>query len=571
MLTVATWNWMALWAVIVALGTQTLLGFSAYPIAEDFSYAPLAEIWADPGLYPRDDLLHGTANYAWAYNAVYWLAKSTVGIAAGFWIAVMVLSIVSVMALRAIMVRVGAAGVALPLAIALGVMVLVPGVGRGLFGGFVGSYFHHQWIALALVMWAFVAVLGGRAVLAGLLLGAAAYTQPMSALHGALAIAVACATQGRSGVRMLGIIGAVTGTAALPYVILVILPALGEPGAPIRAARLVEDIYLFYSPYRYEIAPSDLLLGWGYLALGLASAAMLRRNRPAEAMMALGLICGLGALHGVTTVFYFAIESRYPLLYILDATRSSPLFFALSAALFAAAMEQRIEAGLTGAGWKSPVTLVAAGAAGLTILTLNTTPLGWFFALSGALLISAPDRMVPKAALAVMLVALYGLTAYKVNLRPVIDQHRAGLFDWAARETGPDALFIVPPGMHGFRLFARRSVYVDFKLASLAQPGLAWAARARLEQVAQPGPKALAARGGEARRLWDRAYTRAATCPVMARIMRKARADYFVRPKIAGSGDAGLQPDCRGHPRVAFANTAMTVYSMTNYRNGASE
>ncbi len=106
----AAWNWMALWAVAIALGTHALLGFSAFPIADDFSFAPLAEIWADPGLYPRDDLRHGIANHAWAYNAVCWLAKSTIGVAAGFWAAVVALSVASVMALRAIMVRVGAAG-----------------------------------------------------------------------------------------------------------------------------------------------------------------------------------------------------------------------------------------------------------------------------------------------------------------------------------------------------------------------------------------------------------------------------------------------------------------------------
>jgi hypothetical protein len=484
------------------------------------------------------------------------------------------------------MVRVGAAGAALPLAVAAGILVQIPGVGRGFFGGFADSFFHHQWIALALVMWAFVAVLGGRAMLAGLALGAAAYAQPMSALHGALAISIACATQGRAGLRMLAITGAVAVLIALPYEISVILPALGEPGAPVPAAQLIEETYLFFSPYRYQIAPSDLLLGWGYLGLGLISAVMLSRTRPdqrvmarrtialetkASGTMALGLVFGLGALHGVTTLFYFATEIRYLPLYILDATRSSPLFFALSAALFAAAMERRIEAGLTGAGWGTPVTLVMAGAAGLTLLALNTTPLGWFFALSGALLISAPDRLVPKAALALMLVVLFGLTAYKVNLRPVVDQHRADLFDWAARETGPDALFIVPPGMHGFRLFAQRSVYADLKLATLAQPGLAWAAWTRLEQIARPGPKALAARGREAMRLWDRAYSRAATCAGMARMMREAGAEYFVRSKAARSGEAGLQPDCRGRPKIAFANTAMTVYSMIHDRKGTLE
>jgi hypothetical protein len=556
----AAWNSLALWAVAVALGTQALLGFSAYPIADDFSYAPLAEIWIDPELYLRDELLHGIANHAWAYNAVYWLAKSTIGIAAGFWLAVLALSVASMLALQAIMVRVGATGVALPLAVAVGIMVTVPGIGRGLVGGFIGPFFHHQWIALALVMWAFVAVLGSRAVIAGLVLGAAAYAQPMSALHGALAIGFACATQGRAGLRMLGVIGAVAMVTALPYEVSVILPALGEPDAPVPAARLVDDIYLFFSPYRYQLAPSDLLLGWGYLVLGLISAAMLHRARPAEALMAAGLLCGLGALHGVTTLFYFATESQYLPFYILDATRSSPLLFALSATLFAAAIEQRAIAGLTGAGWGSPVALVLTGAAGLTLLVLNTTPFGWFFALSGILLISSPGRAVPRAALTVMLVGVFGLTAYHVKLRPVIEPQRAELFDWAAGKTRPDALFIIPPGMHSFRLFAQRSVYVDFRLFPIAQPGLAWLARTRLEQIAGPDAKTRAAWGAKAPGLWGRAYLDATNCRGIARLMYETGANYLVRPTRDAKGNRHPPPDCgAGLPKV-FANAGYAVY-----------
>ena len=57
--------------------------------------------------------------------------------------------------------------------------------------------------------------------------------------------------------------------------------------------------------------------------------------------MVMGLIGGLGALHGVSTLLYFDSDIRFLPLYILDATRSSPLFFVLSATLFAAAIEKR--------------------------------------------------------------------------------------------------------------------------------------------------------------------------------------------------------------------------------------
>jgi hypothetical protein len=300
---------------------------------------------------------------------------------------------------------------------------------------------------------------------------------------------------------------------------------------------------------------------------------MLRRARPAEGMMApgtmdpatmaMGLICGLGALHGVTTLFYFAAESRYLPLYILDATRSSPLFFALSAALFAAVMEQRSEAGLTGAGWGSPVVLavvVAAGAAGLAILVLNTTPTGWFFATSGILLISAPGKAVPKVALAVLLTAIFGWTAYHLHLRPLVERQRAELFEWALRETSRDALFIVPPGMHGFRLFARRSIYVDFRLFPIAQPGLAWRARTRLERIAQPDVRARAARGAVAVGLWNRAYLDATRCRGIARLMDETGADFLVRQVRDAAGNRHPPPDCgAGLPKV-FANAGYAVY-----------
>jgi hypothetical protein len=304
-------------------------------------------------------------------------------------------------------------------------------------------------------------------------------------------------------------------------------------------------------------------LGWGYLALGLISAAMLRRARPAEAMMALGLIGGLGAMHGIATLFYFATDSRYLPLYILDATRSSPLFFALSAALFAAAMEQRIKAGLAGAGWGSPAALamtVAAGAAGLAIMVLNATAPGWFFALSGILLISAPGRAAPKVALAVMLTAIFGWTTYHLNLRPPVEPRRAGLFDWALRETSRDALFIVPPGMHDFRLLARRSVYVDFRLFPIAHPGLTWQARSRLERIAQPDAEDRTARGAVAIGLWDRAYIEAAHCRGIARLLDATGADYLVRQVRDAAGIRHAAPDCgAGLPKV-FANAGYAVY-----------
>ena len=529
-------------------------------MGDDFAYAPLAEAWADPGLYPGDDQLHTFTNHAWAYTAVYWLAKSAVGVGPGFWLAVVTLSVVSVLALRAIMTRFGAAGVALPLALAVSVLVTLPGVGRGIYGGFFGSFFHHQWIALALVMWAFVAVLGGRAVLAGLALGAAAYAQPMSALHGALAIAVACATQGRAGLKALIVTGAVAMLAALPFEYAVIASILNEPGAPVPTERLIEGAYLFRTPRHYALEGADVLLGWGYLALGLISAALLRRSRPAEALMALGLLGGLGALHGIATVFYFATETRFLPVFILDATRSSPLFFTLSATLFATVLERRTETGLGGGAPGGIAALAAVGAIALTLLIFNATPGGWFFALAGLLVLATPGRAAPKAAMAGLLVVLFGASIVRIGSKPQIDPQRLELFDWAGRESAPDALFIVPPGMLEFRLFARRSVYVDFKLFSVAQPQQAWMTRTRIEQIAQPDAETLAASGWEGIVLWDQAFLEAADCTGIARLLDETGADYLVRQVRDAAGNHHAAPDCGAGPAKVFANAGYAVY-----------
>jgi len=56
--------------------------------------------------------------------------------------------------------------------------------------------------------------------------------------------------------------------------------------------------------------------------------------------------------------------------------------------------------------------------------------------------------------------AIPGWATYHLHLPPPVERQRAGLFDWALRETSPDALFIVPPGMHDFRLFARRRIII---------------------------------------------------------------------------------------------------------------
>ena len=114
--------------------------------------------------------------------------------------------------------------------------------------------------------------------------------------------------------------------------------------------------------------------------------------------------------------------------------------------------------------------------------------------------------------------------------------------------------------MHDFRLFARRSVDADFRLFPIAQPGLAWRARTRLERIAQPDADARAAQGAIAVGLWDRAYLDATHCRGIARLMDETGADYLVRQVRDATGNRHAAPDCGAGVAKVFANAGYAVY-----------
>jgi hypothetical protein len=244
--------------------------------------------------------------------------------------------------------------------------------------------------------YAFAATLARGPALAGLALGAAAHAEPVTALHGALAVAAACAATGRPGLRALGLTALAGCTTALPVIYSAAVTASGEA---IPAGQLIEEGYLFAAPEHYRLARAKVLLGWGYLALGAASAVALRRERPGAAAMVLGLLAGLGLFQAAATLFRAALTAGFAPLYMLDATRSSPLYFALSATLFAAAAERQSARRLTADGWRSLKPLAAAGAIAVGLMVANALATGWFFLLAGLLVIATPGpRRAPDGA-----------------------------------------------------------------------------------------------------------------------------------------------------------------------------
>lgn len=552
-----TRGWTALWVLAIALSAHALLPYFPFPQPEDYSFAPLAEAWANPALYPRDDQVQSFAPTPWPYIAVYWLAKVTVNAGSGFWLATVLLTVASVFGLHAVMQRCGARGIALPLAVAIGLMAARPGLGSGSLGGLASGFFHHQWIALVLAFWAFAAIFARKPALAGLALGAAAYAQPATALQGAVAIAGACALLGRPGLRCLAFTALAAASISAPviYAGLIAAPALEVPDE-----RLITEGYRFAAPGHFRLDGKEVLLGWGFLALGMISAALLRRARPAEAKIAIGLLGGLGVFHLLATLFYWAMPAGPLWAYMLDATRSSPLYFALSAVLFAAAAEGRAS---QGEGWRGLLPLVPAAVIAVAIMVVNGLPTGWFFLLAGLLVIAAPGRAVPRLALAVTLLLAFAMIApSRYQLRSAVDPRRLDLAEWAIQTTDADALFIVPPGMRDFRLFAQRSVYADFALFAAAGPRQGWFARQRLERIAEPGREARTSGGASAMGIWDRSYLIAATCSSIVALIQETGADYFVRPVQSSDDQRDAGDPCGGNPMVAFRNSTLTVYTL---------
>lgn len=382
--------------------------------------------------------------------------------------------------------------------------------------------------------YAFAATLARGPALAGLALGAAAHAEPVTALHDALAVAAACAATGRPGLRALGRTALAGCATALPVIYSAAVTASGEA---IPAGQLIEEGYLFAAPARFRLARAEVLLGWGYLALGL--------------------LAGLGLFQAAATLFRAALTAGFAPLYMLDATRSSPLYFALSATLFAAAAERQSARRLTADGWRSLKPLAAAGAIAVGLMVANALATGWLFLLAGLLVIATPDRAVPRVALAATLVLIFVMAIPRFHLRAPAGAQRIAMFEWASRETPADALFIIPPGMTDFRLFARRSIRAESGLFA-ADPRREWFARERMLQAAQPDPEALALQGWPAMERWDRTYAAAADCRGIARLLDATGTTYFVLP-VRETDIGRSAPDCGAGLPAVFENSGFTV------------
>ena len=524
-------------AVALGLLVHALIGYAAFPTGDDFAYAPLAQHRADAALFPRDEQLRLFENHALVYEALYRLGEAGTGVEPVFRAAVWLQAALTSVALLGVLVALGAPVAALPAVLGLGVVVASGGLGRGDFGGLVSPFFHHHNVALTLVLAAVAAGLRGRYGLAGALLGLAAYAQPMTALHGALAAGLGALALGPAGaVRM----GLAAGLVALPVAVLVVGEVMGAP-APAVTLDLVEDAYRFRAPHHYDPDLGAIVVATLYLLAGGVGVALLARPDPAAARFAGGVMAGFTLLHLVTVIVYRAGLAEWVPFFILDANRSTPALYALGPAFALAGL------------WRAPQgpAFWAAGLLLAAILALNGAPGGLgLVALSGVMLALRERAWAGPAVLAGLAVVLVVLFPPAPAPPGVPEPTRAAL-ERIRAETPLDALFVIPVAMQEFRHYAQRSAYVDFKLFSVAQPDQAALTRERIEAVARPAPAHRAAVGWEGMALWEEDQRRAATCDGMAEILRRAGADYYLRRVVPGEAP----PDCPALPMTIRTET----------------
>ena len=536
-----------LFAVAFGLIAHALVGYFPFPFGDDFAYAPLAEYKANGALFPRDDQLRMFANHALVYEWLYWFGQSGPGVEPVFRAAVVALAVVCCGAVMAVLRGLGAPVLALPVVLALGVLGPMDGLGRGDFGGLIAAFFHHQNVALACVLVAVAAALGQRIVVAGVFLAAAAYAQPMTAIHGAwiVGLGVLSAQPPRDTAKL----ALVAFIAAFPAVWIVARDVVaggvvaGGGGAP--QIDLITDAYRFRAPHHYDPPWEAIGTTTLYLLAGWIGAFVVLRTDRRLGRFGCGLMAAFTVLHAVTVVVYKLGVGETSGLFILDANRSTPLLYVLGPVLAVAGI------------WRDRLTpaSLGAGAVLVAIMVVNGSVAGGAMLAVGvvALLLEriewGPGAATVAACLAVPLVFP------PAPVPPHVPAATRAVLAQIQAQTPQDALFVIPVGLSPFRHYAQRSAYVDFKLFSVAQPAQAALTRARIDQVLAPKPAHAGAVGWTAIGLWDEDQRQAGTCANMWATAQAAGADYYVRARAVGE----VPPVCQGLEQLITGST-LVVY-----------
>ncbi len=528
-------DWWLIGVLIGVIGIgRAALGLQSYPYGDDMVYGPLARLAIDPSLYPGDEQLRSFDNHAWLYGLIWRAADATIGVVQAHMALTVALTVLVGLIMLWIAQSLGAAGRFVPLAFLIANVVDLRGVGRGAYGGAIGDHFHLQSLAICFSLLAFLAILKGRGIWAGCALGLAALAQPVLAFHAAVAIGCFYLPSGWRGLKHLSLVGVTS--------ILIASPVLaGLSGLDLTAAysadSIVRDGYLWRADHHYLLPRQEYLLFSLYGVLGFVAARLLGKG--------VGLNVGLAIFGGLSFGFYaygFGRQTLSSLPYVLDLSRSSPLLWVVSAAFASAAAEKAWARGDRG-------SLFLIGAPIFAIVAANYQ---WSGVAVFALIISLMPVLgeaVPKIprlffAGAIAVAGTGAVIVSVITTTPPLDRdpNLKDFYLWARKDSRPDGMFVAPPFIADIREFAQRSVWVDFRAVSMAQPDQMMESRRRHEAIT-PGFEALPPIGGwQGARLWTLAYVTRHTTMSVVDLLRRTGADYFVTyvsdtsSEIAGAG-----------------------------------
>ena len=553
-------------------------GIRPFPSVDDFAYLPLARRFLNHDLFPDDVFISTSILHAPAWAAVTWLSEHTVGLALGFYIVVLLLSLFTVLAVWKLLRILGGSGVLLPAAAILAFANRAPGLGRGLHDGAFGDGFHTQWLALCFMLWVYAAWLEAKPLRTGVLLGLCMAAHPVVGAHAVIVLGIATIVALGDFSTLLVILFAAAVIAG--PVIVPILTALarssGGPSWP--ASELIEKGYLFRTSHEFtlELTSSGAAMTLVLLfVLGLVGSILLTQLRSVKCTPEIaGLLSGHAFLAGTFLVFHGdllpeAWRHVSTLPYLFHLSRTTPVLVVLASVLSVAALEAMFETSNPRTPFLASLRIIFLVGLGF-LFTVYVKWTGFLLALlvvSGLLIFfRRSDRTTFFTIGALVVLAVVGLG----TVRDQAGRERAllpadqELFDWVVVNTVREDLFIVPPGFQEFRTYTSRGVFVDFKVFPASTPFLVPEWRRRLELVSVPDEIALRDRGWPVVYQLERTYAQANRPQRIARLLEQTDADYFVFDKSGEEIPPYLPLHTESEPRLelVFENSRYRVYRL---------
>ncbi len=532
----------ALLVTTTALVMRANNGIRAFPSVDDFAYLPLARRFLNHELFPDDVFVSTSILHAPAWAAVIWISEHTVGLALGFYIAVLLLSLFTVLAMWKLLRILGGSGALLPAAAILAFANRAPGLGRGLHDGAFGDGFHTQWLALCFMLWVYAAWLEAKPLRTGVLLGLCMAAHPVVGAHAVIVLGIATIVA-LVDVGTLLVILFVAFVIAAPVIVPILTVLARSSGGPSWPdSELIEKGYLFRTSHEFtlELTSSGAAMTLVLLfVLGLVGAILLTQLRSVRCTPEIaGLLSGHAFLAGTFLVFHGdllpeAWRHISTLPYLFHLSRTTPVLVALASVLSVAALEAMFETVNPRTPFLTSLRIIFLVALGF-LFTVYVEWTGFLFALlvvSGLLIFfKRGDRASVFAIGALVLLAVAGLGSVRDQAgreRAVLPEDQQ-LFDWVVENTLLEDLFFVPPGFQEFRTYTNRGAFVDFKVFPASTPFLVPEWRRRLELVSAPDEIALRDRGWPAVYHLERTYAQANRPQRIARLLEQTDADYFV-------------------------------------------